>query len=278
MALTWRWVLTGLLAAGLYWGSVARLEGVTRSDMELGTLVKLPLFIDVALAGGDGYMAANIGAVRAMTASVDEQSQQGAGLKVLAEVEMDVSRLNPGHEDNYYVAVASLVGTAEHKSGMWILRRAIDARPYDFIPPFFYAVYRMHYDKEILDGAKWMRLAAARSSDERNAMALEKTAARWVQRGSDPLMAAKVLDAMASEARHGSLRDYIAKRATQARQLAELQEAAQHYGEKTGKPPSTLDALVASGFLSALPADPVGMGYELDKKGVPAIRANKPRR
>lgn len=266
------WSLVGLVLAALYWGSVGRLTAAKRQAVATGTLVKLPLFVEVALAGGDRYFAANIGAVRAMVASVEEHANGEAGLRVLAEIEQDVSRLNPGHEDNYYLAAAALTGTPLHAAGQWVLRRAIDARPFDFIPPFFYAVHRMHYDKDPADGAHWMRLAAARSRDENNRMALEKTAARWVLKGQDPALAAALLDYMAQQARQGSLRDYIAKRAQQAHHLVALRQAVDAYVERFGRRPATLAELVSRGLLPRLPDDPLGQGYQLDSKGTPIVR------
>ena len=272
-----KWGLAGLLLAGAYWFGVAHVSPAKRQEVATGTLVKLPLFVEVALAGGDRYLAANIGAVRAMVASVEEHENGEAGLRVLAEIEKDVSRLNPGHEDNYYLAAAALIGTPQHDDGQWVLRRAIDARPFDFIPPFFYAVHRMHYDKDPADGAQWMRLAAARSADENNRIALEKTAARWILKGADPAMAAALLDLMAKQARHGSLRDYIAKRAEQARQLLALRQAVGRFAERFGRAPASLEELAGRGILPELPQDPLGVGYELDAQGVPAVRRPQPK-
>lgn len=267
-----RLALIALAAALGYWIAVGQLSFAPRQKADTGILVKLPIFVEVALAGGDRYLAANIGTVRAMVASVEPSANSETGLRVMAAIQKDVSRLNPGHEDNYYFAAASLVGTPLHKDGQWILRRAIDARPFDFLPPFYYAVNRMHYDRQPVDGAHWLRIAAARSDDEGNRAAFERIAGRWLLKGDDPGMAASMLDAMAQQARTSGMREYFAKRAQQARDLMRLQEALSQYGERYGNRAKRLEDLVAARILPRLPADPFGNGYDMDSSGMPIVR------
>lgn len=265
------------LAVAVYWSAVGQMSFVVRQKADTGTLVKLPLFVDVALAGGDKYFAANIGTVRAMVASVEPNADSEAGLRVLAAIQKDVSRLNPGHEDNYYVAAGNLVGTRLQADGQWILRRAIDARPFDFLPPFFYAVNRMHYDKNPVDGARWLQVAAARSGEEENRVALEKTAARWLLKGEDPEMVAATLELMAQQARTRSLRQHFEKRAQQARALFELQQAIDRYAERFEHRPENLEQLVTAGVLKRLPDDPFGNGYEMNGNGKAKVKSRPAR-
>ena len=273
LAPTLRLAAVAALTAAIYWSAVGHLSFVARLKADTGTTVKLPLFVDVALAGGDKYFAANIGTVRGMVASVEPNADSEAGLRVLAAIQKDVSRLNPGHEDNYYVAAGNLVGTPLHADGQWILRRAIDARPFDFLPPFFYAVNRMHYDKNPVDGARWLQVAAARSGEEENRVALEKTAARWLLKGEDPEMVAATLELMAQQARTRSLRLHFEKRAQQARALLELQQAIDRYTERYARHPENLAQLVATGILARLPDDPFGNGYEMNPDGKAVVRS-----
>lgn len=273
LAPSFRLAALAVLAAAIYWGAVGQLSFVARQKADTETSVKLPIFVDVALAGGDRYLAANIGTVRGMVASVEASANSEAGLRLLAAIQKDVSRLNPGHEDNYYVAAGNLVGTPLHTDGQWILRRAIDARPFDFLPPFFYAVNRMHYDKEPVDGARWMQVAAARSGEEDNRASMEKIAARWLLRGDDPSMAVAVLDMMAQQARTHGLRQHFVKRAQQARDLMELQQAIDFYAERHARRPENLEQLVAAGILKRLPDDPFGKGYEMNGNGKAMVRS-----
>ncbi len=254
-----------------FWVAADRSAKLNQSEQTLGLQVHLPSFVQVVLLGGDRYMAANIGVFRALVASSAVQSDDE--LVIQSAIQNDVSQLNPGHEDNYYLAAASLVGTPQHATGQQILLRASDARPFDFIPPFFYGVHRMHYEGEPVDGARWLQVAAARAQNETDRLGLEKTAIRWIQRGQDPAIAAAVLDAMAKDARNASLRQYISKRAGQAHGLADLRAAAEAYQARMGKPPASLEALVVAGTIKEIPSDPLGQGYMLDTMGRPVIRS-----
>lgn len=258
----------------VFWIASARSTQHPAPQASLGLQVSLPLFVQIALAGGDRFAAANVGVFRALVAA--SENQDDAGLAVQAAIQRDVSQLNPGHEDNYYLAAASLTGTALHEAGQQVLRRAIDARPFDFVPPFFYGVHRMHYDADPLEGAKWMQVAALRAKNETDRIGLEKTAVRWIQKGQDPAMAAAVLDAMAKEARNNTLRQYITKRAQQARGLLELVTASSRYEAQKGRKPAALEDLLRSGVLRQLPEDPLGVGYEIGADGKPAIRHKQP--
>lgn len=256
-----------------YWQCVGHLNEARRVKADLGTSVKLPIFADVMLTGGDRFLAANVSTVRAMVAFVEPQANTPEGLAVIGALQEDVSRLNPGHEDNYYLAAASLIGTPGHAQGQRILRRAIDARPFDYLPPFFYAVNRMFYDRAPIDGAHWLRIAAARNNDEEDRANMEKIAARWLVKGGDPEMAASVLDMLAQQARTPSLREHFVKRAQQARDLLDLQRAVQRYSERYGRPPGKMEDLVTTGILARLPKDPFGNGYELSSNGTPVVRS-----
>jgi hypothetical protein len=261
-----------VLSAALYWLAIGQLSFAPRRFADLGTTVKLPIFVDVALAGGDRYLAANISTVRAMVAFVEPQATTASGLQVIAALQKDVSRLNPGHEDNYYLAAASLVGTTAHQQGQWILRRAIDARPFDLLPPFLNAVNRMHHDHDVVDGAHWLQVAAGRSPDDTNRTAMEKISARWLLKGADPEMAAAVLDTMAVQARNEALREHFSKRAQQARDLFALQQAMARYAERFGHQAKTVDDLITTRIASTLPQDPFGNGYEI-RDGIPMVRS-----
>lgn len=239
------------------------------------TEVNLPLPAQVAVSGGDAYLAANIGTFRALIATTE--ADKGA-LAVQAAIQRDASRLNPGHEDNYYLASGVLIGGDEHRRGMAILHAAIAARPFDFVPPFFYGVNRLFYDNDALDAANWARLAASRADSEENRMALEKTAARWIQKGAEPAVAAKLLNAMAAQSRSKSLRDYYEQRARQAQALVDLSEAVARYRQRFGEPPSSLQALVSRKVVDRLPEDPLGRGFVLGADGRPALAAPKRRK
>ena len=104
------WLVT-ILAAMVFVPSAQRLKLAPRQSVNVEMQVALPLFVQVAMAAGDRFLAANIAAIRALW--VDNFKMQKEEFKVLAKVQENVSWLNPGHEDNYYIAAAILPWNGE---------------------------------------------------------------------------------------------------------------------------------------------------------------------
>lgn len=267
-------MLPGLLACGLYVWAVAMLSHVSPPDRGRIEPVALPLPIQLVVGGGDRFLAANIGLFRTMV-ELSEVVDFRQDLAYIARFQSDVGWLNPGHEDNYYLAAGLLSGGKTHSVAQSILRNAADARPFDYLPPFFLAFNLMHYQGRHEEAARWMHRAAERDEDEENRAAILRIAIRWAQRGEDPGKVAEMLEAMARDSRSRALQDSTLKRAQQARYLAMLNEAVRRFVQKTGRHPLVLEELVEQGVLDALPVDPVGVGFGLDAGGKPRINRTK---
>jgi len=89
------------IAGGLvFWEAQTTLLGMSRTRPRAEIEVVLPVFVQVALAGGDRYLAASWSSVRAL---VTETVRMAADeYRVLALVQRDVSWLNPAHEDKLH--------------------------------------------------------------------------------------------------------------------------------------------------------------------------------
>lgn len=231
--------------------------------------VALPRFVQVLMAGGDRYLAANMGAIRAQVA--ENLKLDRAGLAVLGRVQSDVAWLNPAHEDNYYTAAAILPWSDQLPAAETILREAAMARPRDPWPGFYFGFFQFYFHKDPVSGADWLRFAAMRTSDETERLQLEDMAARWYSRGPSTENAIGVLDAMAKNARHSGFRNYLERRIQRLRNLQMLQAGVDRYIGLKGHLPLRLDDLVSSGIIKAIPKDPFGIGYILDADGKPTI-------
>lgn len=263
-------LLPGFLAYAIYLAGVASMNGVPKPDLKAITPVALPLPMQIVLGGGDRYLAANIGSFRTVVnfAEIADGKEAAA---FAAKVQRDVAWLNPGHEDNYYLAAGFLSGSVHHETAQTVLAAAADARPFDFQPAFFHAVNLVHYEQRFVEASQWMSRAATVAADEQNREFLTRIAVRWAQRGEDPARVAEMLEAMAEASRSRALRDYTLKRAQQARLLAKLNGNVRQFVEKTGRSPQRLEELVEQGILDALPEDPVGAGFSLDSSGRPTV-------
>lgn len=263
---------TGLL----YWAAVGQVSLAARQKADTGTLVKLPLFVEVALAGGDRYLAANIGNVRAMVASVEPNANTLGGLKTIAAIQQDVSWLNPGHEDNYYIAAAILPWNGELDAAQRILARATMARRFDYQPAFYYAFDLLHFKGDVVGASNWMREAAEYLPEGDNRLQMQNLAAIWLDKAGDLDLAIGVVEAMAKQANRGDFRRYLEQRVVRLQKLRDIRTAAAKYQQRFGRPIAALNDLVASGIIAELPKLPFGFGFAIDKQGQVVLQDSPP--
>lgn len=249
--------------------AVVGLSGTKVSHISKELAVRLPLAAQVLLAGGDRYLAANMLGVRVLVVETFRMSPQEFDIQ--AQLQQDVSWLNPAHEDNYYIAAAILSEPRLVPVAQGILRRAADARPKDWSPLFYYGFNRYHYEKNPAAGAAALLEAVPRAADQQDRWALENLAAKWIERGYRSAEAARLVDGMAKSSPAGAFRRYLEKRAKRLRDLNELKDLAAEYQSRFGRKLVRLNDLVTAGMIAQIPADPLGAGYTLDAAGEPTF-------
>jgi tetratricopeptide (TPR) repeat protein len=237
--------------------------------------VALPLFVQVFMAGGDRFLAANLGAIRALVTETAKMHPDE--YKILGKVQVDASWLNPAHEDNYYIASAILPWSGQIDAAQTVLRRASLARPFDYQPSFYYAFNLLHFKGDVAGASEWLRTAAAKLPDDDERLAMENLAARWLDKAEDLGMAIAVVESMAKQAKRKDFRNYLLQRAQRLRDLLALRQAAETFRQQSGQPAQTLDQLVGAGLMAKLPVDPFGTGYALDAGGIPVFDSAKKR-
>ncbi len=258
------------MAGGLaFWAGQTGIQEVKRPRPKAEIEVVLPVFVQVALTGGDRYLAASWSSIRALVTETVRMAPEG--YRILALVQEDVSWLNPAHEDNYYIATAILPWEGEVDATQVILRRATLARPFDYQPPFYYAFNQMHFKGDALGASEWLRRAASKLSDPDEQLTMENFAARWLDKTQDLDLAARIVDSMAAQAKREDFAAYLRQRSQRLRDLAALRRAATSYTERHQRPPESLDDLVRSGLIAQIPQDPFGSGFALDQAGLPVI-------
>jgi hypothetical protein len=267
--------LVAILAAMVFVSSGQRLKLAPRQSVNVEMQVALPLFIQVAMAGGDRFLAANIAAIRALW--VDNFKMQREEFKVLAKVQEDVSWLNPGHEDNYYIAAAILPWNGELDAAQRILARATLARRFDYHPAFYYAFHLLHFKGDAVGASNWMREAAEYLPEGNNRLQMQNLAAIWLDKADDLELAISVVGAMAKEANRGDFRRYLEQRVIRLQMLREMRAAAASYQQRFGRPITALTDLVASGIITELPKVPFGFGFAIDKQGQVVLQDSRPK-
>lgn len=275
----WRWpwqaIVALVLGCAVFVFAQSRLPGVKRAQVNAEIAIALPVFVQVAMAGGDRYLAASWAAIRAL---VTETSKMGPeDFRVLGLVQRDASWLNPAHEDNYYIATAILPWEGQVEAAQLILRRASLARFYDYQPAFYYAFNLVHFMGDYLAASEWLLQAAPKLPKPDERLLLENFAARWLDRTQDVELAARIVDAMAAQAKRKDFADYLRVRAQRLRDLGVLRRAAIVYSDRHSKPLVELSELVSAGLVAKLPVDPFGFGFGVDPNGVPVL-LNRPQK
>jgi hypothetical protein len=257
--------LAALVLAVAFVATAERLKSVARQTVSVEMQVALPLFVQVFMAAGDRDLAANIAAIRALVVSTEKMRPED--YRILAKVQEDVSWLNPGHEDNYYIAAAILPWNGELESAQRILARATRARPFDYQPAFYYAFHLLHFSGDAAGASAWLREAAEHLPEGDESLQMKNLAAKWMDKAQDLDLAIRVVEAMARQSKRKDFRAYLEQRVTRLQDLKALRTAAAAYHTRFGKPPSRLEDLVVAGLLPALPQDPFGFGFGIDATG-----------
>ena len=272
MARVWRHsgALLGVAAFVLYAVTIPWLYRQPRASAASEMQVALPRFVQVLMAGGDRYLAANFAGFRALVVSTETMGPENYRIQAL--VQQDAAWLNPAHEDNYYIAAAILPWNNQLDAAQFVLRRATQARAFDWQPPFYYAFNALHFKKDAVEAAAWMRIASQHTQDELEQLSFQQLAAQWVSKGEDLELAIRLHRSMARETKHRAFANFLEKRAQRLENQLLLDRAIERYHQRFGQEPSQLSELVDRAILASLPTDPFGMQYTIDDQGKAQVR------
>ena len=261
----------GVLSVLVYGFAQHRLSALTRATAAPELLISLPRFAQVLMAGGDRYLAANLAGFRVLVA--DTGRMRAEDYAVQAKLQRDIAWFNPVHEDNFYIGAAILPWNGELDAAEYVLRRASEARTFDWYPLFHYGFLFYHFRKDPATGAQWLLKGVPRVNNQQDAWALQNLAAAWIEKGYQTANAAKMVDAMAADSPPGAFRNYLQVRANRLRDLAALQDAATLFQARQGRSVKKLEELVSAGLIAELPKDPLGFGFGLDAAGRPILNS-----
>lgn len=268
------WPFLGALSVAGYGVAVHELANAPRVSASQEMQVAFPRFIQVTMAAGDRYLAANLAGFRVLVA--ETQKMNDINFAVQAKLQQDIAWLNPGNEDNYYIANAVLPWNGHLEATQYVLQRAMTGRPNDWSPVFYYAFNLYHFKRDPATAAQWLLKAAERPMSENDSVAVQNIAARWFEKGYQPSQAAALVEGIAEQSRSSGFKKYLYQRAQRIRMLAKLQDTVAVYRARHGRAPKSLRELVTAGLLPALPVDPFGFGFMIDGDGN-AILLNAPR-
>lgn len=234
----------------------------------------LPPVAQLVMSAGDHHLAANLASIRALVSNAMVMTPDQ--FAVQAQVQRDAALFNPMNEDNLHVAAAILPWNGQLEAARDILARATAARTMDPYPAFHYAFLHYYFDKNPAEGAHWLQVAAERA-DEEDRLVFQEMAASWYARAADLDASIQYIRAMARQSRYPSFRSYLEKRAVRVEILRDLRAAAMRHAVNTGSLALSLQDLLTSGALPAIPEDPFKVGFRIDAQGVVRFAEDRPR-
>jgi hypothetical protein len=266
--------LVALGAVAIFAATTSYLKKAPRYEIRAELRVALPLFVQVAMTMGDRYLAADVATIQTLV--VDTSKMRPDEFAIQAQLQKDVSWLNPGHEDNYYVAAAILSWVGEVDTAQTVLARATHARPYDYQPAFYYGFNQLHFRHDPAGASAWLRQAATNLPDGQDKLQMQNLAAIWLDRTDDLATAILVVEDMAKQAKRPDFKKYLEMRVQRLQTLKVLRDAATTYRQRHDKAPTQLADLVTDKLIPAIPTDPFGFGYDLDTQGNVVLRTRPP--
>jgi hypothetical protein len=212
----------------------------------------------MVLHGGDQFLAANLETMRLAATGMNDY---GVDTDYLIRAQREVARLNPCHEDNYYLANGLLTWGGAVEQGNEVLRAAVDCRFWDEFPPFFYGINLSFFQRDNEEAARVLEIGAQRSTV--NAAAMQKLAVMLrAERFADERLALNYLAQQRDSASDPKLRDMLDKRVIRLQGLIYLREAQRRYEIDQG-PLADMQDLIEQDIIAELPTDPLRLGYEL---------------
>jgi hypothetical protein len=226
--------------------------------------VVVPAPLQVAMATGDRFLAADLEAIRTLATPSDALEAEADNMSFAIRARNVVAQLNPCHEDNYYLANALLTWGGAVRQGNEVLRAAAKCRFWDEFPPFFYGFNLFYFQGDVPGATHALNQAADRSKE--NAPALRKLAI-MITAGSlqDDAAALAYLENERKQAKDDKLRGMLDKRIARLQGLIVLRQAQAAYEQRFGKPLIDPQAIIETGLLQEFPADPLKIGYEFDE-------------
>jgi hypothetical protein len=244
-----------LFAAAASWR--AQGPSVPKPELDLERVV-ISAPILVALYGGDRFLAAGFEVMRLAATGINDR---GVDTGYLIRAQQEVAELNPCHEDNYFLANGLLTWGGAVDQGNRVLEAAVECRFWDYVPPFFYGINLSFFEHDRESAARLLEVSAVRSPE--NAANLRKMAILLrAEQLADEKLALNYLLQQRDTAADPRLREMLGKRVVRLQGLVALRDAQRRFEASSGALAS-LEQLVESGLLPALPDDPLRLGYEL---------------
>ena len=175
------------------------------------------------------------------------------------------SYLDPYNMDTYYFVQASFTwGLGRINEVNALLTRGMQYRTWDPWIPFYLGFNSAYFQKKYQQAAPYMQRAAEISGNPLFA----KLAARYFYESKQTDLGLAFLDTMIAGSENRTVKRGYELRRDALVAVQSINQTILKYRELFKREPDDLAALVASGLLSQIPADPYGGEFYLDEDGV----------
>lgn len=193
---------------------------------------------------------------------VGDAHAQRRGLEKLYPLVDFVTDLDPQHGYAYQTAGIVLSAEGRLDESERILRKGMEKGPNWWSYPFYVAFNHFFYRGDYDTAARWAEIAARTPGASPN---ISHLALALAVKGGSPDHGIRFLEEMLGTAKDETTRSALAEQhrlALLQRDYRLLDEAAERFRARHGRPPATVAELVSAGILSAVPRrDPYGGTY-----------------
>lgn len=173
-------------------------------------------------------------------------------------------RLDPYNMDAYYFAQAFLTWDArQYKVANELLDYGMKYRSWDWYLPFFAGFNSAYFLKDYARAADYYRRAADLSGQD----LLRSLAGRYMQESGQTRMAIAYLSSLEKGERNPAMRRNYQYRIRAFREVLKIEDARDRFRSERGRLPASVEELVATGYLPALPVDPYGGRFVIEESG-----------
>ena len=173
-------------------------------------------------------------------------------------------RLDPYNMDAYYFAQGFLTwDVKQYKIANDLLDYGMKYRTWDWYLPFFAGFNSAFFLKDYAAAARYYRRAGELSGSDLSKL----LAGRYMQESGQTGLAISYLSAMLNGEKNPAIKKIYTIRLKAFSEASRIEVARDRYRETYGVMPSSIEQLVAGGFLSPAPTDPYGGQFYLEADG-----------
>ncbi|MDQ7031443.1 MAG: hypothetical protein Q9M37_01820 [Desulfonauticus sp.] len=172
--------------------------------------------------------------------------------------------LNPYNEDAYYFAQAIFTwDLGKIREVNRLLKYAMKYRVWDFKIPFFLGFNYAYFLKDYKNAAYYYK----RASQISKSPLFTSLASRYFYEGGHTELAISYLKTMIKITRNKNIKKFYQTRLNALISIFKVEKALKKYFDKFHVLPKDISELVQKGFLEAIPQDPYGGTFYIDKNG-----------